>query len=525
MANRIKYPIGIQTFSEIISEGYIYVDKTHLIYDLLDSSKYVFLSRPRRFGKSLLMSTIEAYFKGKKDLFFGLKISELVSEWKSYPVFRFDMSGGNLETPEDLKAHVDSYLNFIEKDYSLHSESSFAIKFRELIIDAYEKTGKKVVILIDEYDKPILDLIHDDEKLETMKAALRGFYSVIKSCDEYIKFAMLTGITKFDKVSIFSGINNLRDISMLPQYNGICGITEKEFHNNFRESIVRFAEQNSISCQDAWDNFKIMYDGYHFSDSKELVYNPFSVLNAFNDRRFGSYWYRSGSPSYLIKLIEKNSYKLDNLEGAERTENELSDIANIDNDIVPLLFQSGYLTLKYELPNIGISGVSKEYALGFPNKEVYTAFWESLSKHFFRGVDGNQAFNLRKCLKDINEGHIEDFMLSMKSLFADTHSETEKNKEIHFQNMMAIACKMLGLVVRTEVHSALGRCDMQIHTDNFVYIFEFKIDGTPEEAMQQILDKGYAVPFESDSRTIFLIGANFQTKTRTLENWIITKLH
>lgn len=524
MAKSIKYPVGIQTFSEIISEGYLYVDKTGIIYDLLKSSKYVFLSRPRRFGKSLLMSTLEAYFKGRKELFEGLKIAELESEWKPYPVFRFDMSGGNLETPDDLKLHVNSYLKFIEKDNGLHSDSSFAIKFRELIIDAYQKTGKQVVILIDEYDKPILDLLHDEDKLEPMKSALRGFYSVIKSCDEYIKFAMLTGITKFGKVSIFSGINNLRDISMLPKYNGVCGITESEFKKSFKNSIFQFAKENVISEEEAWKVFKNMYDGYHFSDSREYIYNPYSVLNAFNDGQTGSYWFKSGSSNYLIKLLEKNPYRLDNLEGAVRTEIELGDIAGIEFDIVPLLYQSGYLTIKETLPSIGFGNVPKEFVLGFPNNEVNTAFWESLAKRFFRGFDGNSAFNLRKFINDVNHGHPEEFMVSLKSLFADTSSEHENNKEIHFQNMMAIVCKMLGLAVRTEVHSSAGRCDMLIHTTNFVYIFEFKINSTPEDAIAQIHEKRYATPFEADDRTIFLIGANFLTQTRTLDSWIIEKI-
>lgn len=524
MAKRIKYPVGIQTFEKIITEGYTYVDKTKLLYELVTSGQYYFLSRPRRFGKSLLMSTLEAYFKGKKELFEGLKIIELESEWKSYPVFRFDMSGGYFETPEDLKLHIDSYLRFIEKENSLHSDASFSVKFRELIIDAYQKTGKKVVILIDEYDKPILDLLHDQEKQDAMKEALRGFYSVIKSCDEYIKFAMLTGITKFGKVSVFSGINNLRDISMLPKYNAICGITETEFHENFDESINRFAEENSISVDETWKIFKTMYDGYHFADAKEFVYNPFSVLNAFNDGRIGSYWYMSGSPSYLIKLIEKNDYTLNDLEGAVRSEIELSDIANFDEDIVPLLYQSGYLTIKEVLPRLGYGNTPTEYVLGFPNNEVNAAFWESISKRFFRGIDGRSAFNLRKFIKDINEGRPEEFMLSMKSLFADTNSEPEKDKEIHFQNMMAIVCKMLGLAVRTEVHSAAGRCDFQILTHDFVFIFEFKINGTPEEALAQIFEKGYAIPFQADPRTAFLIGANFSTKTRSLDHWIIKKL-
>lgn len=524
MVNNIKYPIGIQTFSEIISKNYLYVDKTALIYDLAKTSKYVFLSRPRRFGKSLLMSTLEDYFKGRKELFYGLKISSLESEWEKFPVFRFDMSGGHFETTSDLQQHVDSYLNFIEKENGLNSDKSFAIKFRELIIEAYQKTGKQVVILIDEYDKPILDQLHDKEKQEEMKAALRGFYSVIKSCDGYIKFAMLTGISKFGKVSVFSGINNLRDVSMLPKYNGICGITEKEFHDVFGDSITNFAEGNSISTAKAWEIFKTMYDGYHFADTDEFVYNPFSVLNAFNDGQIGSYWYTSGSPSYLVKLFEKNPYSLNDLEGAIRTEIELNDIADLDYDIVPLLYQSGYLTIKGAIPGIGYSNANKEYILGFPNNEVNAAFWQSLARRFFRGVDGRSAFNLKKCVSDINEGRPEDFMISMKSLFAETNSETEKDKEIHFQNMIAIACKMMGLAVRTEVHSSAGRCDMQILTPDFVYIFEFKINGSPEEAIKQIYEKGYAIPFEADQRKVFIIGANFVTKSRTLDSWIIEKL-
>ena len=524
MAKRIKYPVGIQTFSEIIKEGYLYIDKTELIYDLVDSSKYVFLSRPRRFGKSLLMSTLASYFRGEKELFNGLMIANLESEWKSYPVFRFDLSPTNYIDSSRLIDRIKGCLDNIASDYSLTLDGpNNPEMFSNLIKRTYQITGKQVVILIDEYDKPMLDSLHDNDLLEKLKSELRGFYSVIKSCDEYIKFAMLTGITKFGKVSVFSGINNLRDISMLPKYNGICGITATEFRDYFGESITQFADENAISVDETWKIFKTMYDGYHFADAKEFVYNPFSVLNAFNDGRIGSYWYMSGSPSYLIKLIEKHPYRLNDLEGAVRSEIELSDIANFDEDIVPLLYQSGYLTIKETLPRLGFGSTTTDYVLGFPNNEVNAAFWESLSKRFFRGIGGTSAFNLRKLVKDLNEGRPEDFMLGMKSLFADTNSEPEKDKEIHFQNMMAIACKMLGLAVRTEVHSAAGRCDFQILTNDFVYIFEFKINSTPEDALQQIFEKGYAMPFEADPRTVFLIGANFITHTRTLESWIIQK--
>ena len=515
MADTIKYPIGIQTFSEIITDGYLYVDKTEMIYEMVKKRKYVFLSRPRRFGKSLLMSTIEAYFKGRKDLFSGLKIADLETEWIMYPVFRFDLSGGRFDDTDKVISHIDSYLREFEGMYGCHSDGDISVKFRELIRDTYHSTGKKVVILIDEYDKPMLDCLQDSQLHDAMREVLRGFYSVIKASDQYIKFAMLTGITKFGKVSVFSGINNLKDISMLPKYNDICGISESEFRQYFKDSIKCFAEETYITERQVWEQFKTMYDGYHFSKRGEFIYNPFSVLNAFDDSELGSYWYASGSPSYLIDLIERFHYPLDSIDDVRRNEIELSDISDLEKDLVPLLYQSGYLTIKdYEES-------TDEYVLGFPNIEVRSAFWSSLAKRFFRGVDGRSAFNVRDCVNDILAGNANGFMARMKALFADTNSEQERNKEIHFQNMMAIAAKMMGLSVRTEIHSSSGRCDMQILTDRYVYVFEFKIDGTPEEAIEQIHQKGYAVPFLADSRTVILIGANFLTSTRTIGNWII----
>ncbi|MDE6548776.1 MAG: ATP-binding protein [Muribaculaceae bacterium] len=516
---RIKYPIGIQTFSKIVSGGYMYVDKTHLVYDVTDRYDYVFLSRPRRFGKSLLMSTIEAYFRGEKDLFDGLALEKLEKDWVSYPVFRFDFSPANYINTSRLLSLIEGCLKSIAQDYSLSIDrSDYSQIFASLIKQAFLKYGKKVVILIDEYDKPLLDCLHDHDLNEKLKGELRSFYSVIKASDQYIKFAMLTGITKFGKLSIFSGMNNLKDISLIPRYNDICGISESEFHRNFRASIESFAEEHDISEEEAWSAFRTKYDGYHFASKGEGIYNPFSVINAFDDNELDDYWFESGSPSYLIRLIEKNNYRLDAIDDQRRTKLELSDITDTSTDFVPLLFQSGYLTIK------GYNPDTSKYLLDFPNSEVVTAFWSSLANHFLRGIDGQSAFNLKKCLKDITEGRPEDFMISIKSLFADTNSEIERDKEIHFQNMMAIAAKMMGLTVRTEIHSAKGRCDMQILTSRYVYIFEFKINDTPEEAIKQIHEKGYALPFEADSRTIFLIGANFSTNTRTLDGWIIEML-
>lgn len=425
MEMKIKYPIGIQTFAEIIEDKYLYVDKTKLIYDLVNDKKYVFLSRPRRFGKSLLMSTLDAYFKSRKNLFKGLAISEYETEWNSYPVFRFDLSSTNYDNINRVFARINNCLKDIEYEYGLTStEDIISERFSDLIKQAYRKTGKKVVILIDEYDKPILDNLHNSEQCDQLRAELRGFYATIKACDEYVKFAMLTGITKFGKVSIFSGLNNLKDISLNPSYNSICGISETEFSNDFRESVKNFSIATGMAEEEIWKQFKELYDGYHFARTGENIYNPYSALNAFDDNRMGSYWYESGSSDYLVRLVETYSYNLDRLEGERRTEAELGNITDLRYDIVPLLYQAGYLTIKdYDM-------LSDQYTLGFPNREVYKAFWNSMARHFFRAIGGGNAFDLNKCLKDINEGRPEDFMTRLQALFADTSSETESNKEI-----------------------------------------------------------------------------------------------
>lgn len=525
MEGILKYPVGIHTFSEIIKEKYLYVDKTALIYELVSRYKYVFLSRPRRFGKSLLVSTLGSYFKGQKELFEGLEIGKLEKEWLSHPVFRFDLSGENFNHPSRLLNRINRCFKDICDEYELKEEGyTISDSLAVLIKQAYNKYGRKVVILIDEYDKPILDCLHQSDIHEEIKAELRGFYSVIKAYDEYVKFAMLTGVTRFSKVSIFSGPNNLSDISMLSRFNAICGISESELRHNFQRSVKIFADENGYSESETWNRFKEMYDGYHFSERGEFIYNPFSVLSAFNEEKISSYWFRSASPNFLIKLIESHNYPLDSLDGEKRSEMELCSHDNIDSDLVSLLFQSGYLTIK------AYDEATRTYTLGFPNIEVYEGFWNSLAKHFFKGYDGKSAFDLYKLLKDIKEGRPEDFMIRIQSLLSDIpyptdkKEDNDKRREGHFRDMMAIAMKLLGFHVGCEVHSSAGRCDMQILTDRFIYIFEFKINGTPQSALQQIENKGYQRPFRSDRRLKFLIGATFSTETNTLTDWLIKEI-
>lgn len=515
MTDKIKYPAGIQTFPEIIEDGYLYVDKTASVYDLVHSDKYVFLSRPRRFGKSLLMSTIEAYFRGRRELFKGLAIDKLEKEWKSYPVFHFDLSGTSYQDTEELIEVIGEYLTEWEDEYGLVSSGRISIRFSRLLNHVFKTTGKKSVILIDEYDKPLLDTIDNNDLHDRNRKELSGFYSVIKKRDACIKFGMITGITKFGKVNIFSGLNNLLDISLLPEYNNICGITESEFRQVFQESVTEFAERWEMSENETWEKFKTKYDGYLFACEGENIYNPYSVLLAFRTFKMSDYWFTSGSSSHLISILKQSRMPLIELEGAKRCEGDLADIADLKSDIVPLLFQAGYLTIKkYEQAD-------QVYTLGFPNEEVSRAFWQSLARNYFNLNYNDIQFKISQFVKEVNEGQTEEFLIRLKALIADTHPGAERKKEIHFQNVMTIIFKMLGFSARTEVVSSAGRCDLQIFTPTYVYIFEFKLDGTPEEALRQIFDRGYHRPFAVDKRTLILIGAVFSSKTNTLADWII----
>lgn len=514
----IKYPIGIQTFSEIIKEGYLYIDKTQLVYKLANGVKYLFLSRPRRFGKSLLVSTLQAYFEGKKELFRGLAIDKIESKWESHPVLRFDLSTANYNDAEVLVKKISSHLELLETEFGLPTSNEkydIGDRFRLIIRTAYQQTGKKVVVLVDEYDKPMLDSLHEDSLHEDLKATLRGFYSVLKESDEYIRFAMLTGVSKFGKVSIFSGLNNLRDISLNPEYNDICGITEEEFHKNFVESVKIFADKNSITEEETWNRFKSFYDGYHFAWPAADIYNPFSTLNAFADYKLKKYWFASGSSGALIKLIKNQPFVLQKLEGVVRTEDSLSDISDLTHDLIPLLYQAGYLTIK------DYDEEFESYILGFPNKEVSQGFWSSLANYFFIKADRDGSYSERDFMLDLMHGRTDEFMTRMQSLFASLSSEQEPDKEVHFQIMLTVFVKMLGLRAVTELHSSQGRSDLIIETPQYIYIIELKVDSTPEKALAQIHDKGYARPYASDPRQKVLIGANFSKETRTLTGWII----
>lgn len=511
-----KYPVGIQNFEDLRKEGYCYVDKTALMYQLVQSGKYYFLSRPRRFGKSLLLSTIQAYFEGKKELFHGLAVEQLEQEWNTYPVLHLDLNAQKYDTPESLYSMLNDALCNWESQYETRpSETTHSLRFQGVIQRAAEKCGMKVVVLIDEYDKPMLQAIGNEPLQTEYRNTLKAFYGVLKSCDKYLRFAMLTGVTKFSKVSVFSDLNNLMDISLQADYNNICGITEKELQKIFPEGIQELANRNNISYADACKQLKKWYDGYHFSNHGEDIYNPFSVLNTLKSREFGSYWFETGTPTFLVELLKHSHYDLSRLTQEMAMADSLNGMDSMEENPVPILYQSGYLTIK------GFDQEFRYYTLGFPNKEVEEGFTRFLLPHYAHLSSGNSAFELTRFVQEVRGGQTDAFMKRLQSFFADCPYELARDLERHYQNVLFIVFKLLGFYTQAEYHTSEGRIDLVVQTTDYIYVMEFKLEGTAEEALRQINEKHYALPFVSDSRKLFKIGVNFSNAIRGIEKWLI----
>ena len=508
------YPIGIQDFEKIRKDGYVYVDKTDLVYKMAQKGGYYFLSRPRRFGKSLLVSTMEAYFSGKKELFDGLAIADLEKDWIQYPVLRFDLTGKSYTAADDLQDHLDKQLALLENKYGIRKEyDSIDVRFQCVIEAAYEKTGRRVVILIDEYDKPIVDNLGNDELADIFRRQLQGFYSVMKAKDGFIQFGFLTGVTKIGKLSVFSGLNNLIDISMEAGFSDICGISEKDLKRYFSESIKKLADSNGLPEQDCYAELARWYDGYHFHPSSEGVYNPFSVLNTFRSLEFQNYWFETGTPSFLIRFLRQGNYLLDDITRNRVPVSQLKGVNAERPNAITLLYQTGYLTIKEYNP------ADRLYRLGYPNREVEDSFMESLSE-FYTPIDKNPGvFSVFKFVEDIRSGNVEMLMRRFTAFFADMDYQIMGNDELYFQNTMYVMLKMIGQQVQVERHTSNGRIDVLVQTDRYVYIIELKRDKNPDDALDQIDEKGYDWPFLADERKVFRIGANFSTRNHRLENW------
>ena len=509
------YPIGIQNFESLRNDGFFYVDKTALMYRLVSTGRYYFLSRPRRFGKSLLISTLEAYFQGKRELFDGLAVASLEKEWKKYPIMHLDLNARKYDSAKSLEQELDKHLEQWEKVYgNEYSDRAPEERFYHLIRMAYEKTGERVVILVDEYDKPLLQAIGNEELQQAFRSTLKPFYGVLKSMDGYIRFALLTGVTKFGKVSVFSDLNNLMDISMDERYTDICGISGEELLRDFDEDIRALAETNGQTYEQACARLKEDYDGYHFCPDSPGIYNPFSLLNTFAKGRYGSYWFETGTPTYLVELLKKSDYDLEQMSREETDTETLDSIFTGDNPI-PVIYQSGYLTIKKYDRRFGL------YTLGFPNREVEEGFLKFLMPYYAKSDMTKSGFEIKRFVNDVEKGDIDGFMERLQSFLADCPYELARDVELHYHNVLFIVFRLAGLYTQVEYHTSRGRIDMVVQTADYVYVMEFKLNGSAEQALQQIEERQYALPFAADSRKVFRIGVNFSSDTRNIDRWIV----
>ena len=512
------YPIGIQNFEKLREGGFVYIDKTDKIYSLVSNGGYYFLSSPRRFGKSLLVSTMEAYFQGKKELFKGLAMESLEKEWSQYPVLHLDLSGKAYCSQEDLDITLDQHLSKWEAEYGIQPKYSKAdARFKDIIDTAYGATGRQVAILIDEYDKPIVDNLDNTELQEYYRKTLQGFYGVMKAMDRCIRFGFLTGVTKIGKLSVFSGLNNLRDISMLPQYADICGISEADLHKYFGKSVRELAAANNMTEEQCYAKLAEMYDGYHFCEDSDGMYNPFSLLNTFASNKFREYWFETGTPTFLVKLLKQTEYDITRLSenDVEIDSDMISGVNDYINDPIPVLYQSGYLTIK------GFDQMFGIYSLGFPNMEVKKAFMKMLLSCYTPVPEKEGNVLISKLYKALVAGKPEDMMRILEGLFARANYQIQGDAEKDFQYAMYIIFELLGEYVQTEKQTSNGRIDILLQTKDYVYIMELKVDGSADEALRQIEEKGYDRPFADDQRKLFKIGVSFSKENRRIKEWEI----
>lgn len=513
-----KLPIGIQSFEFLRSEGYLYVDKTALIYRLVTMGKPYFLSRPRRFGKSLLLSTLEAYFQGKKELFKGLAIEQLEQHWIEYPVLHLDLNAERYESREKLEDMLERQLNAWEELYETGGKGiTYSGRFATVIQKAYEKTGRRVVVLVDEYDKPMLRSMHDEALQQDFRETLTAFYTVLKSADPWLQFVFITGVTKFAQMGIFSNLNQLNDISFDLEYDTLCGMTRPEIEATFHPELEAMADKHKISLDETMAEMTRQYDGYRFTHDEEFhpMYNPFSVLSALSKLSFGNYWFASGTPTFLVEMLQKTDYDLREMEGVEVSAASLSDDrANISNPI-PMIYQSGYLTIK------AYDSEFQLYTLGFPNDEVKYGFLNFAAPFYTPVAAQNTAFYIGKFVQELRKGETESFLTRLRAFFADIPYELNTKTERHYQVVFYLVFKLLGQFSEAEVRSAKGRADAVVKTADYIYVFEFKLDGTAGEALRQIDEKGYLIPYATDGRTVVKVGVSFDKEERNLGEWII----
>lgn len=515
---RKRYPIGIQTFSEIRKGDYLYVDKTEYVYRMTHAdAKYMFLSRPRRFGKSLLASTLHAYFEGKKELFEGLAIANLETEWKQYPVLHFDMSMGKHMDKDALNRYLHNMLqnNELRLGIKTRDVEDTNVRFTNLIMDIYHQTGKQVVVLIDEYDAPLLDVVHEEKDLPVLRNVMRNFYSPLKACDPYLRYVFLTGITKFSQLSIFSELNNIKNISMEREYADICGITEEEIKRHMKEGMDELADKLQVTHDEVLDALKENYDGYHFTWPSPDVYNPYSLLNAFSDGRLNSYWFGSGTPTYLIEMLRKYNVLPSEIGNIEAMAADFDAPTEQMESIVPLLYQSGYITIKSGNPQMGL------YLLDIPNKEVRVGLMRSLLPNYVNRQVRTCNVTVAKMSLAISEGRMDDALRLLQTFLGTVPYCDNTDYEGHYQQLMYIIFSMLSYEVDVEVRTPHGRVDMVLKTRSKLYLIELKLDRSADKAMEQINLKNYSDRFALCKLPVVKVGINFDSKKGTIDSWKI----
>ena len=513
------YPIGIQTFSEIRNKSYLYIDKTEYVYRMTHSaSKYMFLSRPRRFGKSLLTSTLEAYFLGHKDLFRGLAVERLETEWTGYPVLRFDMSTAKHVDKERLESELNLKLIGYEKVYGRgEGEENVNQRLQGVIRRAYEQTGRQVVVLIDEYDAPLLDVVHEEKDLPVLRNIMRNFYSPLKACDPYLRFVFLTGITKFSQLSIFSELNNIKNISMLPEYAAICGITEEEMATQMDEDLDILAGRLNVNREEVVKKLKDHYDGYHFTWPSPDIYNPFSLLNAFADGRLDSYWFGSGTPTYLIEMLNKFGVLPSRIGGNEAVAADFDAPTERMQSVTPLLYQSGYVTIK------GYDEMFQIYTLDIPNAEVRIGLMRSLIPYYVTRDTQTTNTTVVNLARALVRGDMDGMLRLLQTFLSTVPYCDHTDYEGHYQQMLYVIFSLLGAYVDVEVRTPMGRVDLVMRTATTLYVVELKLNQSAEAAMQQIDLKNYPERFALCGLPVVKVGINFDMERHTLKDWVVTR--
>lgn len=517
MEKRIKYPLGEQSFELLREDGMLYIDKTMYIKTMLDlGNKYYFLGRPRRFGKSLFLSTLKCFFEGKKELFKGLYIYDIDWEWKEYPVLRIDLNKDKYAEIGMLDDVLDSIFRRWEEKYDVKIiAENLGIRFSNIIRAAYEKTGERVVILIDEYDKPLVGNINRSDEYEHYRNKLSSIYSNFKSCSDYIRMMFMTGVSRFSKLSIFSDLNNINEMGFDDDFSDICGISERELHKYFQQGIQGLAEEMNVSYDSAAKLLKENYDGYRFSKNGSEMYNPWSVLSAMQKKEIANYWNDTGFPSLIAEMLENTNQDLEDVFNSECGIDELKGLDLQSTRPIALLYQTGYLTIKdynYDY---------QEYQVGIPNKEVKTGLFNILLPYYVSLHGKASTFMVTQFVKDLNHGLPDEFMKRLQSFFASISYRMQMDDETNFHNAMYVFMELLGLRVQTEVETSEGRIDILSQTKDYIYIIELKYDGSAEKALLQIEQKNYAMRFAADNRKIFKIGVNFSSKERRIDSWII----